>query len=140
MPYAITNTCNFNCSFCDKQGVDPDSLSEETILRDAPLSELSGLRAILGGGEPTLHPRLPRLLEGLKKQKVRNISLRTNAAWASKEHLVLYLKKKGLTEVSVLFPTFDPVLFNVDCLRSQLFIVDIEPLLCLNSMQKSNSE
>ena len=112
MPYPINNQCNFNCSFCYKQWVDPDSLTEADILRDAPMSELSGLRAVLGGGEPTMHPRLPALIEGLKAQKVNKISLRSNAAWASQPKLVQYLKKKGLTELAVFLPSIDEEQFN----------------------------
>ena len=112
MPYPITNQCNFNCSFCDKQWVDPNSLNEADILRDAPMSELSGLRAVLGGGEPTMHPRLPALIEGLKAQKVNKISLRSNAAWASQPNLVQYLKKKGLTELAIFLPSIDEEQFN----------------------------
>ena len=112
MPYPINNKCNFNCSFCDRQWVDPSTISDEDILRDAPISELSGLRAVLGGGEPTLHPKLPQILEGLKRQKVRKIAIRTNAAWASKANLIPILKKKGLSDAVVLFPTLDEQLFD----------------------------
>lgn len=112
MPYPINNKCNFNCSFCDRQWVDPASISMDDILRDAPLSELSGLRAVLGGGEPTLHPKLPAILKGLKEQKVRKIGIRTNAAWASKANLVQLLKKNGLTDAVVIFPTLDQQLFD----------------------------
>lgn len=112
MPFPINNQCNFKCSFCDKQWVDPDSLTEEDILQHAPMSELGGLRVVLGGGEPTLHPRLPQLIKGLKQQKVRKIGIRTNGAWASKEGLVRILKKNGLSDAIVLFPTLDEELFN----------------------------
>ena len=77
MPFAINARCNFNCSFCDKQWSAEDAVDDETVFFKAPISELSGLRAVLGGGEPTLHPRLPHLLAGLKEQGVRRIALRT---------------------------------------------------------------
>ena len=112
MPYPINNQCNFNCSFCDKQWVDPVGLTEAEILRDAPMSELGGLRVVLGGGEPTLHPRLPILIEGLKAQKVNKISLRSNAAWASQPKLVQYLKKRGLTELAIFLPSLEEEQFN----------------------------
>ena len=90
------------------------------------MSELGGLRVVLGGGEPTLHPRLPKLIEGLKKQKVRKIGIRTNGAWASKEKLVQILRKKGLTDAIVLFPTLDENLFDQLVGKKQAYQAVIE--------------
>ena len=112
MPLPITAKCNFNCTFCDKQWSREEAVAPDTVLRDAPMSELSGLRAVLGGGEPTLHPQLPALLEGLRAQRVRKIALRSNGAWASRMGPVQFLKKKGLSEVTLLLPTDDPVEFD----------------------------
>jgi molybdenum cofactor biosynthesis enzyme MoaA/glutamate dehydrogenase/leucine dehydrogenase len=112
VPFAINARCNFNCSFCDKQWSAEDAVDDETVFFKAPISELSGLRAVLGGGEPTLHPRLPHLLAGLKEQGVRRIALRSNGAWAARSAPVAFLKKKGLGEVTLLFPTHDPEQFD----------------------------
>ena len=135
MPYPINNKCNFSCSFCDRQWVDPESLRMEDILRDAPLSELSGLRAVLGGGEPTLHPQLPQILQGLKQQKVRKIALRTKGAWASKIKLVQILKKKGLTDASIIFPTLDQELFDQLVGKKQAYQTVIQGI---RNLQESN--
>jgi len=112
MPLPVNASCNFNCTFCDKQWSKEDAVDPERVLRDAPMSELSGLRAVLGGGEPTLHPKLPVLLEGLRAQKVRRIAIRSNGAWASRKGPVTFLKQKGLSEVTLLIPTDDPVEFD----------------------------
>ncbi len=112
MPHPITAKCNFNCTFCDRQWSRDEAAPVADVLEKAPISELSGMRAVLGGGEPTLHPQLPTIFEGLREQGVRRIFLRTNAAWASREAPVKFLQKKGLTECTVLFPTHDPALFD----------------------------
>lgn len=112
MPLPITATCNMNCVFCDKVWSKAEFEDVDVILDKAPMSELGGLRAVLGGGEPTLHPKLPHILEGLRSRGVRKLSMRTNGAWASKAGPVQFLRKVGLREVALLFPTHDPALFD----------------------------
>jgi len=112
VPFPINARCNFRCTFCDKQWSREETVDDDAVLFGAPMSELSGLRAVLGGGEPTLHPRLPKLLEGLRDGGVRRIALRSNGAWAAREAPVAFLKKKGLGEVTLLFPTHEPDAFD----------------------------
>ena len=112
MPTAINARCNFNCSFCDRQWSPDGDADDASVAFKAPISELSGLRAVLGGGEPTLHPRLPQLLEALTAQGVRRVALRSNGAWAARAAPVAFLKKKGLGEVTLLFPSHDPATFD----------------------------
>ena len=50
-------------------------------------SEELGDYAVLGGGEPMLHPKLPAILKGLRQQKVNKVAIRTNAAWAANPKL-----------------------------------------------------
>jgi len=101
------------CVFCDRQWTrDGADRPAEEILTDAPISELSGMRAVLGGGEPTLHPQLPAILEGLRERGVRKIAMRSNGAWASREGPVRFLKQKGLSEVTLLFVSHKPEVFD----------------------------
>ncbi|MFT4976733.1 MAG: MoaA/NifB/PqqE/SkfB family radical SAM enzyme/glutamate dehydrogenase/leucine dehydrogenase, partial [Myxococcota bacterium] len=112
LPLPINAKCNMKCVFCDRNWTREPALSAEKILADAPMSELSGLRAVLGGGEPTLHPQLPQILRGLREQGVRKIAIRSNGAWAAREAPVQILKKNGLSEVTLLFPSHDPEVFD----------------------------
>ena len=111
MPLPIAPTCNFRCTFCDRVWPEAE-VPVDQVLEQAPMSELGGLRAVLGGGEPTLHPQLPQIIEGLRARGVRKLSIRTNAAWASREAPVAFLKRRGLTQADVLFPTHDPAVFD----------------------------
>lgn len=112
MPLPINAKCNMRCVFCDKNWTRGDALPVDKILADAPMSELSGLRAVLGGGEPTLHPKLPQIISGLREQGVRRIAMRSNGAWAAREAPVRFLKQKGLAEVTLLFPSHRREVFD----------------------------
>ncbi len=112
MVLPITARCNFDCVFCDRVWSEDPAVPLARVLDEAPMSELGGLRAVLGGGEPTLHPQLPGLLEGLRERGVRKLSLRSNGAWAGRPEAVAALKTAGLKQVDLLFPTPDPVLFD----------------------------
>ncbi len=101
-----------SCVFCDRAWSKAEAEDVGRILDDAPMSELSGMRAVLGGGEPTLHPKLPTILAGLRERGARRLSIRTNGAWASRPEPVAILRKNGLTEVSLLFPSHDPATFD----------------------------
>jgi len=112
MPLPITARCNFSCTFCDKQWSREEAVDVDRVLLDAPTSEMGDLRAVLGGGEPTLHPQLPAILEGLRSERVHHIALRSNGAWASRKGPVHFLKKKGLSEVALLLPSDRPAEFD----------------------------
>lgn len=112
MPHPINAKCNFRCTFCDRNWSREEAAPVDHVLHAAPMSELGGMRAVLGGGEPTLHPKLPQILAGLRQQGARKVALRTNAAWASREGPVQFLKKQGMTEATVLFVSHEPEVFD----------------------------
>ena len=112
MPYPVTAKCNFDCVFCDRQWSAEEFVDPALVIRGAPRSELSGMRATLGGGEPTLHPRLPQLLSGLRSEGAGRFALRTNGAWASRRGPVSLLEKAGLTDVGLLFVSHAPAMFD----------------------------
>ena len=74
----ITRRCGNRCAYCDQPKEEKDlSLNEWTQLLDELAAE--GVQAIaLGGGEPTLHPRLPSLLQAAQSKGLR-AGLTTNA-------------------------------------------------------------
>lgn len=61
----ITDYCPFECSFCyqnsTRNGIHGDEASILTFIRS--LGDLQVFEVALGGGEPTLHPRLKYILE-----------------------------------------------------------------------------
>lgn len=74
----ITRRCNNHCAYCDQPKAEHDiSLSFFVELLDELIVE--GVEAVaLGGGEPTLHPELPALLEAIRRRELR-AGLTTNA-------------------------------------------------------------
>ena len=74
----ITQRCNNRCPYCDQTRAKRDMpVAQFAALLDELVSE--GIDAVaLGGGEPTLHPALPVLLDAARKRGLR-AGLTTNA-------------------------------------------------------------
>lgn len=74
----ITQRCNNDCIYCNQLKSEQDLFpSQFATLVDELVSE--GYEALaLGGGEPTLHPALPTLLEIARRRNVR-VGLTTNS-------------------------------------------------------------
>lgn len=65
VPFAVTDACNAHCVFCAEHvpRMTPDLRDETVLTRLQTLLEREKPQAVLlGGGEPTLHPLLPRLI------------------------------------------------------------------------------
>jgi cyclic pyranopterin phosphate synthase len=118
----VTGACNRTCSFCHEEGdmktiheVTPD---EEFFTCIHALSECLDIRrAMLTGGEPTVHPRLGEIVEGLN---LSEISITSNGirfydtAWWSN------LRRHGLSKV--IFSVHDAA---------------VQPLLSLETRRRS---
>lgn len=74
----ITRRCNNDCIYCDQPKADQDLPPDQfATLLDELIAE--GFEAVaLGGGEPTLHPALPALLE-MARQRGLHTGLTTNS-------------------------------------------------------------
>src|SRR5260370_15992095 len=84
MRISITDRCNFRCVYCmPEEGM--QWLKRDSILTFDEIERLSRVAVDLGieeirltGGEPTLRPGLPEVVERLSKLPLRSLSLTTN--------------------------------------------------------------
>lgn len=82
---SVTDRCNLRCIYCmPEEGVQHVErsliLQEEEILRICRVMAELGIRKIkLTGGEPLVRPRMPKLVEKLKKMPgIEKVTLTTN--------------------------------------------------------------
>src|SRR3954447_22759435 len=81
---SLTDRCNFRCVYCmPEEGM--QWLKRDTILTFDEIERISRIGVELGieeirltGGEPTLRPHLPELVERLARLPLRSLSLTTN--------------------------------------------------------------
>ena len=94
--------CNNHCSFCSATGRSfiREPL-EETLARLAAVPRTQGL--FIRGGEPTLHPALPRVVQTARDLGFREIALETNARALAYPEYAAGLAAAGLTELRPYF-------------------------------------
>ncbi len=115
---SLTDRCNLRCTYCmPAEGLDwmpaPELLSDDEIVRlvSIAVSRLGVTQVRLTGGEPTLRPGLPGLVERLAALSPRpGISLTTNGL--SLRRLAPALAASGLDRVNV----------SLDTLRRERFL------------------
>jgi GTP 3',8-cyclase len=115
---SLTDRCNLRCTYCmPAEGLEwmagPELLSDDEIVRlvSIAVSRLGVTQVRLTGGEPTLRPGLPGLVERLARLCPRpEISLTTNGL--SLQRLAPALAAAGLDRVNV----------SLDTLRRQRFL------------------
>ena len=61
--FVRTSGCNLKCSFCDTNHESGEEMSIEAILKEVAKSNIRHI--VITGGEPTLQPELPQLVEQL---------------------------------------------------------------------------
>lgn len=98
----VTNRCNMKCAFCDfwANGVHPRhelTLEDYTRLSDE-LATLGTFLISIEGGEPTLRPDLPEIVEVLSK---RHLTVLYTNGWYMTPALAERLFNCGLTQVGV---------------------------------------
>ena len=97
----LNSACNFRCPYCrglrrDVQGNMPFSEASRVVSAWAD----DGLKNIrFSGGEPTLHPHLPALVQLAHDRKVRRIALSTNGS--AKTDFYEWLIHLGLNDISI---------------------------------------
>ena len=109
MRISVTDRCNFRCVYCmPEEGM--QWLKRETLLTFDEIDRLTRIAVDLGieevrltGGEPTLRPDLPRLVERLSRIELRSLSLTTNGFLL--QRMARPLAEAGLTRINVSLDT-----------------------------------
>lgn len=105
---SVTDRCNFRCQYCmPAEGLPwlPNDrvLSDDEIVRLATVFVRSGIKEIrLTGGEPTVRPSLPSIVErlgALRAEGLQSLSITTNGVLLDK--LAGRLAEAGLTRINV---------------------------------------
>lgn len=103
----ITNRCNMSCPVCFADaGPAPSDISPGVVKsRIDRLKSIAGVIPLqISGGEPTLHPHLPEIIDYAKSSGFNNIELISNGIRISREPDYLpRLKHAGLTAVYLQF-------------------------------------
>ena len=106
---SVTDRCNFRCVYCmPEEGM--QWLKRETILSFEEIERIAKIGVELGidevrltGGEPTLRPDLPELVERLAQLPLRSLSLTTNGFLL--RSLARPLAEAGLKRINVSLDT-----------------------------------
>lgn len=111
---SLTNKCNLNCYFCHNEGQSKtglsSSLSSKEIIWVSEIAKNMGYTKFkLTGGEPTLHPEILSIVEGINNLKVDDLSMITNGYKLF--DLAKKLKENGLHRLNVSLYTLNPIKF-----------------------------
>src|SRR5215472_9820553 len=109
MRISVTDRCNFRCVYCmPEEGM--QWLKRETLLTFDEIERLTRIAVDLGieevrltGGEPTLRPDLPRLVQRLSRMELRSLSLTTNGFLP--QRMASPLAEAGLRRINVSMDT-----------------------------------
>jgi cyclic pyranopterin phosphate synthase len=111
---SITNKCNLQCFYCHKEGHNSDNnryMTAGEIGTIAKTSTKFGVRKIkISGGEPLLRRDICEIIENIKDERIRDISLTTNGILL--ENIADKLKDAGLDRVNVSLDTLNPKLYK----------------------------
>lgn len=108
----ITRSCNQDCSYCfvpwERRMIDEKAM--EPFIQRAVESGASCI--VLSGGEPTLHPDLPRFIRAARSAGARWVELQTNGILLSDRRACERLVEAGLSSVAVSLPSHLPAILD----------------------------
>ncbi len=117
----VGTRCNLNCAYCLLGHEDRYLRTAAEVAADLALGRERDLEKVsFTGGEPTLHPDLPRLVSVARKMGYREVVLVTNGLTLSIPGVLERLVSAGVTAVGISFDTPDrataEALWQVDAL------------------------
>ncbi len=113
---SLTDRCNFRCVYCmdpDVRFADPRSLMTVDEMTSAVRACVHlGVRHVrLTGGEPTVHPKLTRIIESIAALGVDDLSMTTNGSLCTPE-LMREWKAAGLKRLTFSLDAVTPEVFD----------------------------
>jgi len=129
----ITSACNLDCPICYtvNKNEGAHQLSRESMQKilDHLLLDHAELDIInFTGGEPTLHPELPELLEMCRAAGIRRLTISTNGLKLLDES---YVRRLAALDARIVLSldTFDPatdkVMLGADTVKAKLKVLDL---------------
>jgi len=99
----LTNACNQRCVFChDRERQEGGVIAFAQVVEELKRGRKRGCRrTVLSGGEPTLHPELPKIIRTAKRLGYSHVQLVTNGRMFFYGDFVQALKQAGLDEVTL---------------------------------------
>jgi len=99
----LTRSCNQQCLFChDKENQSGGHVPADDVLADLQRGLQDGCtRAVLSGGEPTLHPDLLRIIREARLMGYQHVQMITNGRMLCYTDFIEALKYAGLDEVTL---------------------------------------
>ena len=104
----INGHCNMSCSFCFVDRTVPDFEAEQILEEIEHMAERSLTHMVLSGGEPTLHPALPRFIARSKELGFRTIEIQSNGVKPADFDYLKTLVDAGLNKVTFSLHSVDP--------------------------------
>lgn len=104
----INGHCNMSCAFCFVDRTVPDYPSARVLADIDALAAKNLDHLVLSGGEPTLHPDLPRFIARAKALGFRTIEMQSNGVKAADPDYARALVEAGLNKVTVSLHSIDP--------------------------------
>jgi MoaA/NifB/PqqE/SkfB family radical SAM enzyme len=98
----LTRACNNRCIFClDSENQDGSFLSFSQIEKDLKKGRREKIRrAILSGGEPTIHPDFLKIVKRASNLKYNNIQIITNGRMFAYQDFLEKTVKAGVNEIT----------------------------------------
>jgi MoaA/NifB/PqqE/SkfB family radical SAM enzyme len=104
----INGHCNMSCAFCFVDRTAPDFPAEEMIGEIDRMWTWNKNHLVLSGGEPTLHPELPRLLSHGRALGFRTVEIQTNGVKLEDLAYAERLVDAGLNKATISLHSIDP--------------------------------
>lgn len=104
----INGHCNMSCAFCFVDRTAPDFAVAGLEHEIDRMAAKNPAHLVLSGGEPTIHPGLPRLIAHAKARGFRTIEIQSNGVRAAEPGYARLLVDAGLTKVTVSLHSRDP--------------------------------